>query len=53
MKYAKSWDGMIRYLRKRSRGNIHEKGIVTISSKSIYDEDADPVPQNVDLFLLK
>jgi hypothetical protein len=36
MKAAKSLDGMISYLTKKHGGNVQEKGIVTITSKSVY-----------------
>jgi hypothetical protein len=32
---AKRWDGIISYLTKKHGGNVHDKGIVTITSKSI------------------
>jgi hypothetical protein len=31
--------GVIAHLTERHRGNVHEKGVVTIKSKSVYDED--------------
>jgi hypothetical protein len=34
---AKSLDGIIAYLTKKHGGNVHEKGIVTITSKSVPD----------------
>jgi hypothetical protein len=39
MKEAKSLDGMISYLTKKHGGNVQEKGIVTITSKSVYNDD--------------
>jgi hypothetical protein len=45
MKEAKSLDGIISYLTAKHGGNVHEKGIVTISSKSTEDET--DVPQNI------
>jgi hypothetical protein len=38
MKEAKSLDGIISYLTKKHGGNVQEKGIVTITSKSVYDD---------------
>jgi hypothetical protein len=37
---AKLLDGIISYLTKRHSGNVHEKGIVTITSKSLHSDDA-------------
>jgi hypothetical protein len=37
MKEAKSLDGIISYLTQKHGGNVHENGIVTITSKSVYD----------------
>jgi uncharacterized coiled-coil protein SlyX len=34
LKAAKSLDGVISYLTRKHRGNVHDKGIVTITSKS-------------------
>jgi hypothetical protein len=39
MKVAESLEGIISYLTKKHGGNVHEKGIVTIASKSVYDDD--------------
>jgi uncharacterized coiled-coil protein SlyX len=41
---AKSVDGIISYLTRKHGGNVHDKGIVTITSKSVNDDD---VPRNV------
>jgi hypothetical protein len=41
MKAPKSKEGIISYLTKKHGGNVHEKGIVTITSKSVYS-DGDP-----------
>jgi hypothetical protein len=38
LKADKSLDGVISYLTKQHGGNVHDKGIVTITSKSIFDE---------------
>jgi hypothetical protein len=39
MKRPNSLHGMISFLSKRNRGNVHDKGIVTITSKSVWKED--------------
>jgi hypothetical protein len=39
LKADKSLDGIISYLTKKHGGNVQEKGIVTITSKSVYDSD--------------
>jgi hypothetical protein len=39
LKQAKAVDGIISYLTGKHGGNVHEKGIVTITSKSIYTDD--------------
>jgi hypothetical protein len=36
MKAPKSLEGSISYLTKKHGGNVHEKGIVTMASKSVY-----------------
>jgi hypothetical protein len=36
MKEERSLEGIISYLTKKHGGNVHEKGIVTITSKSLY-----------------
>jgi hypothetical protein len=38
MKEEESKDGIIAYLTQKYKGNVHEKGIVKISSKSIYSD---------------
>jgi hypothetical protein len=38
MKVPKSLEGIISYLTKKHGGNVHEKGIVTITSKSVLDD---------------
>jgi hypothetical protein len=38
MKQARLLDGIISYLTKKHGGNVHEKGIVTITSKSVVDD---------------
>jgi hypothetical protein len=38
MKEEKSLDGVISYLTQKHGGNVHEKGIVTITSKSVFDD---------------
>jgi hypothetical protein len=44
MKEAHSLDGIISYLTKKHRGNVHEKGIVTITTKSFWADDPDLLP---------
>jgi hypothetical protein len=39
LKEDKSTEGMISHLTKKHDGNVHEKGIVTMTSKSIYDDN--------------
>jgi hypothetical protein len=39
LKTAGSVDGIISYLTLKHGGNVHDKGIVTITSKSVYDDD--------------
>jgi hypothetical protein len=39
MKEAKSLDGIISHLSQKHGGNVHEKGIVTITSKSVHKDD--------------
>jgi hypothetical protein len=39
MAAAESLDGIISYLTKNHGGNVHEKGIVTITSKSVWSGD--------------
>jgi hypothetical protein len=52
MKEPKSRDGIIVYLSKKHGGNVHEKGIVTITCKSILlCEDVQYPPENVADFL--
>jgi hypothetical protein len=47
MKEAKSLDGIISYLTQKHGGNVHEKGIVTITSKSVLRDDPDCALKNV------
>jgi hypothetical protein len=44
LREAKSVDGIISYLTQKHGGNVHDKGIVTITSKSVRGDD---VPRNV------
>jgi hypothetical protein len=44
---AKSRDGIISYLTKKHGGNVGEKGIVTITSKSVYSDDRGEAPTTV------
>jgi hypothetical protein len=46
MNEAKSLDGIISYLTQKHGGNVHEKGIVTITSMSV-DDDPDYALKNV------
>jgi hypothetical protein len=39
LKEARSKDGIISYLTRKHRGNVHDKGIVTITSKSVLNDD--------------
>jgi hypothetical protein len=41
MEKPKSLEGIISYLTKEHAGNVQEKGIVTITAKSVDDDDAD------------
>jgi hypothetical protein len=43
----KSLEGIISYLTKKHGGNVHEKGIVTITSKSVYDPELQRALKNV------
>jgi hypothetical protein len=47
MKTANSLEGMISYLTKKHGGNVHEKGIVTITSKSVWKDNSQFAPKNV------
>jgi hypothetical protein len=40
LKENKSLDGIISYLIRKHGGNVHDKGIVTITSKSVYASDS-------------
>jgi hypothetical protein len=44
---AKSLDGIVSYLTKKHGGNVREKGIVTITSKSVYSVDPGDAPTTV------
>jgi hypothetical protein len=39
LKNAKPGDGVISYLTQKHRGNVHDKGIVTVSSQSVFRND--------------
>jgi hypothetical protein len=39
LKQAISFDGIISYLTEKHGGNVHDEGIVTITSKSVHDDD--------------
>jgi hypothetical protein len=47
MKEAKSLEGIISSLTKKHGGNVQEKGIVTITSKSVADDNPKYAPKNV------
>jgi hypothetical protein len=47
MKSAKSLDGIISYLTKKHGGNVQQRGIVVITAKSIWQNNARWNPQNV------
>jgi hypothetical protein len=47
LKQAKSLDGIISYLTRKHGGNVHDKGIVTITSKSVYSDDPGRAVRNV------
>jgi hypothetical protein len=46
MKADKSLDGIISYLTTKYGGNVHEKGVVSITSKSVVNDDAGQGPMN-------
>jgi hypothetical protein len=43
----KSVDGIVSYLTRKHRGNVHDKGIVTITSKSVHDDDPRHALRNI------
>jgi hypothetical protein len=45
---AKSVEGIISYLTRKHGGNVHDKGIVTITSKSVHDDNSDCVMSRAD-----
>jgi hypothetical protein len=47
LKDAKSIDGIIFYLTRKHGGNVHDKGIVTITSKSVLSDDPRCALRNV------
>jgi hypothetical protein len=47
MKGPKSLDGIISYLTKTVGGNVHDRGIVTITSKSVAEDCPNHVPKNL------
>jgi hypothetical protein len=47
MNADQSVDGIISYLTKKHGGNVHEKGIVTITSKSVLNDAAQYALKNV------
>jgi hypothetical protein len=44
---AKSLDGIISYLTRKHGGNVHDKGIVTHTSKSVLNDDSKYAMRNV------
>jgi hypothetical protein len=44
---AKSVNGITSYLSRKHGGNIHDSGLVTIASKTIYTDDPDYARRNV------
>jgi hypothetical protein len=46
MRRAKSLDGIISSLTRKHGGNVHEKGIVTVTSKSTAGQKSRNAPQN-------
>jgi archaellum component FlaC len=46
LKEDKSFDGIISYLTRKHGGNVHDKGIVTVTSKSTWDDDSLWAPRN-------
>jgi hypothetical protein len=42
-----SLDGIISYLTRKHGGNVHNKGIVTITPKSVYSDDRKVAPRNI------
>jgi hypothetical protein len=47
LKEDKSLDGIIRYLTQKHGGNVHDKGIVTITTKSVNGDYSMWAPRNV------
>jgi hypothetical protein len=47
LKEARSVDGIISYLTRKHGGNVHDKGIVTITSLSVYHDDPEYAVRNV------
>jgi hypothetical protein len=47
LKEAKSLDGIISYLTRKHGGNVHDKGIITITSKSVYKDKPKYAARNV------
>jgi hypothetical protein len=47
LKEARSVDGIISYLTRKHGGNVHDKGIVTITSKSVYSRKLRQALRNV------
>jgi hypothetical protein len=47
MKAPKSKEGIISYLTTKHGGNVNEKGIVTITSKSVYSDNPMHALKNV------
>jgi hypothetical protein len=47
LKKAKSLDGIISYLTRKHGGNVDDKGIVAITSKSVLDDHPDSAARNL------
>jgi hypothetical protein len=47
LRRPESLDGIISYLTRKHGGNVHDKGIVTITSKSVDDDDSRLAVRNV------
>jgi hypothetical protein len=47
MGYDDNLDGIISYLTKKHGGNVHQMGLVTITSKSVYSDDPEYALRNI------
>jgi hypothetical protein len=41
------WDGIISFLRKKHAGHVHHKGIVTLTSKSVHEDEPRYAPLHI------